>query len=233
MKTLIKRAIKKMSRLAMQELQIVGHTGDSFNMTQVEFLMAAVESIRFKETHMAAAKAIRTDLDLLTHALSKAPREGLILEFGVASGRTIRHLASLTDRKIDGFDSFEGLPETWRDGFEKGAFAQKMPTVPANVTLHKGWFSDTLPKFLQQSNEKVALLHVDCDLYSSTTCVLNLLKDRIKPETMIVFDEYFNYPGWQNHEHKAFEEFTQETGIPFRFDAFVPSHQQVCVAING
>ena len=213
----------------MQELALVGRTGDSFNMTHVAFLIAAQESVQFQEQHMPHARTFRSDLDLLTHALSNVPADGLILEFGVATGRTIRHLAGLTSRTIHGFDSFDGLPETWRDGFEKGAFAQSMPAVPRNVVLHKGWFSDTLPDFLERSRESVALLHIDCDLYSSTACVLNLLKDRIKPNTVIVFDEYFNYPGWKNHEHKAFEEFIKETGMPFRFDSYVPSHQQVCV----
>lgn len=43
----------------------------------------------------------------------------LWLEFGVESGNTI---STFTNDKVYEFDSFEGLPEKWRDGFDKGAF---------------------------------------------------------------------------------------------------------------
>lgn len=207
--------------------------GDSFNIIEVASFAAAMESARFYEDFMLTARAFDNDLHLLTHALSIAPKEGLVLEFGVASGRTIKHIARDSARKIHGFDSFEGLPETWRTGFETGAFKQNMPSVPSNVSLHKGWFSQTLPPFLSANSEAVALLHVDCDLYSSTAFVLAQLKDRIRKGAVIVFDEYFNYPGWKQHEHKAFEEFTAETGLQFRYDSFVPSHQQLCVVVTG
>lgn len=232
MKEFAKKAISRISRLAAREIRLVGQGGDSFNLTDVAFLMAAMDSARFVEENMPSAKILPSDLALLTNAVESAPRDGLILEFGVASGRTIRHIASVTDRMIHGFDSFDGLPETWRPGYEKGAFAQALPAVPDQVILHKGLFSDTLPQFLSVYPEPVALLHVDCDLYSSTACVLGLLKDRIRAGTVIVFDEYFNYPGWKNHEHKAFAEFIKDTGLTFNFNSFVASHQQVCVTIG-
>ena len=46
----------------------------------------------------------------------------LWLEFGVASGISINYISRFTNDKVYGFDSFEGLPEKWRDGFNKGAF---------------------------------------------------------------------------------------------------------------
>ena len=55
----------------------------------------------------------------------------LWLEFGVASGRTINYISKFTTDTVYGFDSFEGLPEKWRDGFDKGAFSSNgnMPNV--------------------------------------------------------------------------------------------------------
>ena len=47
-----------------------------------------------------------------------------------------------------------------------------------------------------------------------------------------MFDEYFNYPDWQNHEHKAFKELIDKSGLDFRYDALVPDHAQVCVVIQ-
>ena len=40
---------------------------------------------------------------------------------------------------------------------------------------------------------------------------------------MIVFDEYFNYPGWRGHEFKAFQEFVAETGRTIVISAIPPS----------
>jgi predicted O-methyltransferase YrrM len=232
MKTFVKDVARKASRSMLQEALFRRPRGDSFDILDVAFFTAAMESAQFYEEFMLTARALDSDLALLTHAMTLAPAAGLILEFGVASGRTIRHLAELTSRPIAGFDSFEGLPESWRTGFDKGRFAQPLPSVPDNVILHQGWFSDTLPAVLAATLEPVALLHVDCDLYSSTTYVLDSLADRINTGTVIVFDEYLNYPGWKQHEHKAFQEFVARTGIKFRFDSFVPGHQQVCVVIT-
>jgi Macrocin-O-methyltransferase (TylF) len=233
MKSLVKSAVRKASRAVMQDAIFRRPRGDSFDVLDIAFFTAAMDSARFYEEFMPTAGAFDTDLLLLSHAMSIAPINGLILEFGVASGRTIRHIAGLTKRDIHGFDSFEGLPESWRTGFAQGAFAQALPAVPDHVSLHKGWFSNTLPPYMQATNERVALLHIDCDLYSSTFFVLNALADRIGTGTVIVFDEYFNYPGWKLHEHKAFQEFVTKSGLTFRFDSFVPSHQQVCVVITG
>ena len=233
MKSFVKSAVRKASRVAMQEATLRRARGDSFDVLDVAFLSAAIESASFYEEFMLTARAFETDLLLLSHAMSMAPTQGLILEFGVASGRTIRHVAGITSRNIHGFDSFEGLPEAWRTGFEQGAFKQRLPEVPGNVTLHQGWFSDSLPRFVESTAGPIALLHIDCDLYSSTAFVLNALRDRIQTGTIIVFDEYFNYPGWKHHEHKAFQEFAAASGMTFRFDSFVPSHQQVCAVMSG
>ncbi len=232
MKSLVKSAVQRASRVVSQEAAFRRPRGDSFDVLDIAFFTAAMDSARFYEEFMLTADAFETDLLLLSHALSIAPADGLILEFGVASGRTIRHIAGISARGIHGFDSFEGLPESWRTGFAQGAFAQPLPDVPDHVSLHKGWFSETLPPFVRTTNDPVALLHIDCDLYSSTAFVLDALTGRIGTGTVIVFDEYFNYPGWKQHEHRAFQEFVAKTGLTYRFDSFVPSHQQVCVVIT-
>jgi hypothetical protein len=206
--------------------------GDSYDILDVAFFRAALDSAAFYEEEMITAASYGSHLELLTHALQIAPAEGMILEFGVASGETINHMASHTHRPVHGFDSFEGLPEAWRTGFLEGAFAQELPKVPATVTLHKGLFSDTLPQFLRDNPGPTALLHVDCDLYSSTVCVLEALTASIRTGTVIVFDEYFNYPGWKQHEHRAWMEFVARAGLAFRFDSFVSGHQQVCVVVT-
>jgi len=58
--------------------------------------------------------------------------------------------------------------------------------------------------------------HIDCDLYSSTKTVFDWLKPRIRAGT-IVFDEYFNYPNWHQHEFKAFKEFVEECHVKYEY----------------
>jgi len=146
--------------------------------------------------------------------LTICDNDGIFLEFGVHMGGTLRAIASTTSQQVYGFDSFEGLPETW-NGLEKGHFACTMPIdLPENITLIKGWFEDTLPEFVSQHlGQKISFIHIDCDLYSSTKCVFDNLKFMISEKTIIAFDEIINYGAedyWREHEFKAFNEFLEE-----------------------
>lgn len=145
----------------------------------------------------------------------------LWLEFGVASGRTINYISKFTNDTVYGFDSFEGLPEKWRDGFDKGAFSSNgnLPKVNNNVVLVKGWFHNTLADFIKTQNKKVSFIHMDADLYSSTKYILNTLKDYIDNECVIVFDELVNYPGFDGNkgELKAFFEFITENNVNYEW----------------
>jgi hypothetical protein len=143
----------------------------------------------------------------------------LWLEFGVASGYSINYISKFTPYKVYGFDSFEGLPEKWRDGCEKGAFSMngRLPEVNPNVELIKGWFNETLVDFIQRQNKKVSFIHMDADLYSSTKYVLDVLKDYMCTNCVIVFDELVNYPGFDgdNGELRAFYEFVTENNVQY------------------
>ena len=141
----------------------------------------------------------------------------LWLEFGVASGKTINYISQFTQDKVYGFDSFEGLPEKWRDGFDKGAFSMsgQLPKVNHNVELIKGWFNETLVGFITKHNKKVSFIHMDADLYSSTKYILNVLKPYIDTDCIIVFDELVNYDGFDSDtgELKALYEFITENKV--------------------
>eukprot|EP01040_Poterioochromonas_malhamensis_P006366 gene6366-6859_t len=147
--------------------------------------------------------------------------ETLWLEFGVFRGSTINYISSHTSGEVYGFDSFLGLPEKWRDGFDKGAFHMgHLPSVHANVRLLKGWFNETLPRFLRDTHpKKISFIHIDCDLYSSTKYVFDLVKDRLSAGSVIVFDELLNYPGFDGDrgELKAFYEFVTENAVKFEW----------------
>jgi Macrocin-O-methyltransferase (TylF) len=177
------------------------------------------ECLDYSQQHMACASIVPTERSVLTYALEHVRREGLYLEFGVWGGNSINLIAERISEVIHGFDSFEGLPEDWIEGYEKGAFSTQgqLPPVRDNVQLHVGWFDKVLPTFMQKYTDDIAFMHVDCDLYSSTETIFSCLGDRIKPGCVIVFDEYFNCPNWKENEYKAFQEFVQRKGLKYKY----------------
>jgi len=166
-------------------------------------------------------------------AVDAANNKGLVLEFGVRHGNSIRQLAELAQQDIHGFDSFEGIPEAWHDE-GKGSYSTKgvIPKVPTNVTLHQGWFDETLPVFLAKHAEPVRLINIDCDIYSSTKTVLDLLAPRIKTGTVIIFDEYIGNQHWREDEFKAFQEAVKAYGWKYEYLCFSFFTKQVVVKIT-
>jgi tetratricopeptide (TPR) repeat protein len=159
-------------------------------------------------------------------------QHGLILEFGVRHGTSIRQLASLTSQPIYGFDSFEGLPEDWhQESKEVYSTRGKIPKVPAHVTLIPGWFEETLPLFLEKHGEDIALINIDCDIYSSTKTVLDLLSPSIKKGTIILFDEYIGNLHWEEDEHKAFMESIDTHQWKYEYLFYSAYTKQVAVKI--
>ena len=196
--------------------------------------IAAAESSAFVVEHLPTAQVFWHGHDTLRFALGEIKGPGLALEFGVATGTTLKIIADAvgTDRPVIGFDVFSGLPETWRTGFPTGEFAQQeVPTVPGAEVI-VGLFEDELPGFLARNEEQIAFLHVDCDLYSSAKTVLDLTGDRLAPEAVVMFDEFFNFPGWQQHEYRAWTEFIERTGRSFEYLAYTGSSEQVVVRLH-
>jgi len=172
-------------------------------------------------------------MDIFEYAVS-LKKDGVIAEFGVFSGKSINHIASFANKEtVYGFDSFEGLPEQWsgfmyaKKMFDRGG---SMPEVRGNVKLIKGWFDKTVPPFFTAQNKPISILHIDSDLYSSAKIVLNAAKPFIQSGSILIFDEFFNYPGYQNHEYKAFFEFIEETSKAYNFIAY--SGNQVAIIIS-
>ena len=132
------------------------------------------------------------------------------LEFGVYEGASLSLWCSLNKNPISrffGFDSFEGLPEDWRSGKPKGAFSTggKPPEfADPRVRIVVGWFQRSLPGFIasyRRQNQMV--IHVDCDLYSSTLYCLTSLDHLIAPGTLILFDEFYD----SIHEYRALTDY--------------------------
>ncbi len=214
-----------------------GRKYESFDVAFFARIRAAMASADYFNTHLYARPVFDNSDGLILHCLDLlGDGISLPLEFGVFSGRTINLMADKLGPGVDihGFDSLEGLPETWRSNFRQGHFSRpELPAVRPNVHLVKGWFSETLPGFKTRvmGSGKTNFIHMDCDLYSSTSTVFNELTDHIADDAIIVFDEFFNYPGWEQHEIKAFDEFLTRTGRRFEFIGSVPLHQQVAVRL--
>jgi hypothetical protein len=189
------------------------------NVKTIANLLCAFDTAAFVTEHMPD---LEIDIDILGWASDAATVDGLICEFGVFEGRTLRQLATLNPgRPVWGFDSFEGLPEDF-PGAPKGDFdvgGRLPPDLPANAHCVPGWFDQTLPGFVAAHPGPLRLLHIDCDLYSSTRTVFEHLGPRLVPGSIILFDEYFNYIGWKDHEHKAWTEYAEQRGLRFRYAA--------------
>lgn len=181
---------------------------------------ALSRTVQIVEREMPEAMILLDSAAFLRLALSRAPKDGAHCEFGVFSGTTINLLAEeRPDTRFDGFDSFRGLPSDWT-GYMVFDFKRdgEMPKVRANVVLHRGWFEDTLPEYAA-SIDRVTFLHVDCDIYSSTATIFRHLGSKLAPGCVVVFDEYFCYPGFEMHERRAFSEFLDASGRTSRWFA--------------
>jgi len=202
-------------------------------------LEARRDTAAYISPHLKSAMLFADRYALLDYAVKLAREttaQGLVCEFGVAGGKTLRHIAGQWPGTVHGFDSFEGLPEDWTGTAEQaGRFnlKGKLPRLPGNAELHIGWFERSLPPFLAAHPGPAALLHLDADLYSSTRTVLEAFADRIGPGTVLVFDEYYNYPNWREHEFKAFQEFVAARGLAYKYVGFSTLQGQAAVQILG
>ncbi len=155
----------------------------------------------------------------------------LVLEFGVASGTSLKAIAKSvpSNQIVYGFDSFQGLPKFWRTGFDVGKFSTYNGKAPIfeekNIKIIDGLFEETCDIFFKLQHEQkntIALLHIDCDIYSSTKTIFNAIEkymnmdidnnnriNLLRNGTIIVFDELLCYNGFEKHELLAFYEFLQ------------------------
>ena len=180
----------------------------------------------------------------LDACLSYIPAEGHVMEFGVWRGNSLRGICNnVAPRLVWGFDSFEGLPESWvRSDSDKdlpghlSLHGDEPQALPKNARLVMGYFDDTLSAWADENPGDVALLHIDSDLYSSAKTVLDVLTPRIIPGTVIMFDELIHftkssiYPRWREGEWRALMEWLDVTG--WEIDVLCRTDQfQACVRV--
>ena len=162
-----------------------------YHANYTRFVRATLDAI-------AAAQHFDGDDHALASSLWCAREDGLWLEFGVYTGRAMRFIVghrvqrSRSRHVTHGFDSFRGLPEKSRSSTNKrheAAFMSKgsfdLGGTPPPKTAHMrwvpGWFNESLPPFLRaHARAPLSFVHLDADLYSSTSTVLGLLNQHHK-----------------------------------------------------
>lgn len=155
---------------------------------------------------------------------------GDVIETGVWRGGACIYMRAIllahnqTERLVWVADSFAGLPVADEERYPLdsgdvhhtfGELAVPLEKVQANfarygvlddnVRFLKGWFEDTLPS---APIERLALLRLDGDMYSSTIQTLDALYHKVSPGGVVIIDDYI-LPACR----KAVDEFRAKHGI--------------------
>ncbi|WP_445678922.1 TylF/MycF/NovP-related O-methyltransferase [Radicibacter daui] len=141
---------------------------------------------------------------------------GAVVEMGVYKGAslvrfaTFRHLLENNfSRPIYGFDAFGAFPRGEVAGCADRAFIERFEAAGgegisraglatilaekgfANISLVEGNIFESLPRFLvEHPAERIALLHLDLDVYEPTAFAIEQLLPRMAPGGLIAFDDY-------------------------------------------
>jgi len=195
----------------------------------VDSLIDCVRCATWRQRLVPARTALSVGMQAAQQAelarRSRGEKPTLWVEFGAWSGASARVIrdAAFAINKTEGvhsFDSFEGLPEDWRADpqrrgavtakyLSRGAFSRRgePPFHEAGVHWEIGWYNSTLGPFLRRfPATPISMVHIDCDLYSSSAAALEAIEHRLTPDAVIVFDELLNYPEYRDHEARAFIE---------------------------
>jgi hypothetical protein len=177
----------------------------------------------------------QTGLDNVQFCVEAALADGVpgdLLEAGVWRGgvavlmRGILDAHGVTDRSVWAADSFAGLPEPDPTVDPEDALAHELlacvgglsvgrPQVEAafrefdlldgQVRFLEGWFEDTLPGPV----ERLAVLRLDGDYYTSTRDVLEALYPRVSPGGYVIVDDYGLPVGCR----RAVDEYREREGV--------------------
>ena len=184
------------------------------------------KSVLFKDISQIREYAIKTSL------LNDKQKDYYYLEFGVFKGTSTNFFSKYVN-KFYAFDSFEGLKEDWiGTGDAKGSFNldKQIPKLDTNVEPIIGWVENTLEDFLKKHNPKINFVHLDMDTYNPTKYTLEKLKPYLVKNAIIIFDELYNFIGWEQGEHKALKEVFNED--EFEYKGFNIKKAQVVIEIK-
>lgn len=138
---------------------------------------------------------------------------GDIAEVGVYKGGSAKIICETTKKQVHLFDTFEGLPKPHREDihgrFKKGNLKASHKDVKnylrkyKNCTMYKGLFPSTSKPI---KNKKFSLVHLDADLYESTSKSLKFFYPRMSKGGVIICHDYAGVGGLRGVK-KAVDEF--------------------------
>lgn len=158
---------------------------------------------------------------------------GEVLEFGVFKGVSLIRLVTFRNllentisRKIIGFDVFGSFPKSDNQNDNKYAYkhdriaGQGIPKDQLQKSLHyksfdnvelvEGNILETLPEYLGKNPHlKVALVHLDTDVYEPAKLILSLIWEKMVKGGHIMLDDYPTVEG----EVKAVDEFIEDKDL--------------------
>ena len=219
---IIPRELKVKKPNSLQKKLSDNLVDETFNNFKVHFK----KSLIFKDVFKIREYAINTSL------LNDKDLKYYYLEFGVYSGLSTNYFSKHV-KKLYAFDSFEGLREDWGGKNKpKGHFNlnKKIPKLNLNVETIVGRVEDTLEPFLQKHNPKINFIHLDMDTYSPTKFTLEKIKPYLTRDAILIFDELYNYNGWEYGEYKALKEVFSEN--EYQYKAFNLSSSQIVIQIK-
>jgi len=155
--------------------------------------------------------------DVFKHIDISTSPNSLFMELGVFTGHTLSLINQNTENiTVYGFDTFSGLPEDWAESsgnilYNKNAFATSIPVDTDKNTFIVGKVEDTLLDFLKEKNQKIKFIHLDLDLYSASKYALNTIFDYLEDEAIIVIDDVYGLPSWEEHSIKSLSECFDES----------------------
>lgn len=163
----------------------------------------------------------------------------LFLEFGTCNGTSLLEYYNLykefsINSTFYGFDSFVGLPyeptdilshSIWNTGdFSVNGIINPELLNKPEIKIVDGWFCDTLTDDIAKEfgKAKVGLLHVDCDIYTSTIEVLEfIVKNKLLVNgTIVVYDDW---GGWRQADLLEDQQYTIGEGR---------AHREICEKYN-
>lgn len=128
---------------------------------------------------------------------AECEKDAAFIEVGVYQGGCLEMLSLVTNRKVIGVDTFEGLPEKGDlDWHNKGEFLSDYEEITQafkeykNVEIHKGYFPKSIDRAI--SPKWFSLVHLDVDQHESTFNCLQYLWPALVNGGVVIVDDY----GW-------------------------------------
>ena len=156
----------------------------------------------------SASDPRREHFERAFQTVTECSLEGDYLEFGVYRGSSMILSSRLAKRygcggmRFFAFDSFEGLPDSEGTEFVRGEYQcsrelftrliQKGGVAMDKVVVVEGLYADSLTPMVKDGHrlDRAAIVHVDCDLYTSTKEVLKFVEDLVHQGSVIIFDDW-------------------------------------------